>query len=431
MLINDNKEQINNIDYKSNKNKKEYSFGYNNIILEIVNDKLRIIIKHMTEFNSQIITFQKDFTQDELNELNKIFTIFDKVDDSINLINISLIENNKDILISINNSNCTIHLKLSVNELPKTNISDIVTFSLPLSLEQNNISNNNDNYKNNSLNLQNTRQLNNNDISLEKSSIKNINAYIQQLILKIEQLSEENKKIKNRINILERNNNYLIKIIKEKRIRVLEEYLLNNKNINSNNIDNDNYLNKNIFISRKDPFNLNEYELEKSQNYFTRIPTNYEKEKEKNENKIILYNDKEDGKEENYLYSSKVNEEIFDDVEFFKNNGRKSNLSDKKLDSNKYNGDENESDIGKNIMCIDEQEEEKKDKLKENIFIKIEESNNNTKNRSSIKLGVVFPFFPSLGASSFNLKGKKKLNDDIRKSGEFNYKSIRTNSNII
>jgi len=222
MFINDNKEQINNIDYKSNKNKKEYSFGNNNIIIEIVNDKLRIIIKHMTEFNSQIITFQKDFTQDELNEMNKIFTIFDKVDDSINLINISLIENNKDILISINNSNCTIHLKLSVNELPKTNISDIVIFSLPLSLEQNSISNNNDIYKNNSLNLQNTRQFNNNDISLEKSNIKNINAYIQQLILKIEQLSEENKKIKNRINILERNNNYLIKIIKEKRTSVLE-----------------------------------------------------------------------------------------------------------------------------------------------------------------------------------------------------------------
>jgi hypothetical protein len=429
MIINDNKEQINNIDYESNKNKKEYSFGNNVIILELINDELRITIKHMTEFNSQIITFQKDFSQEQLNELNKIFTIFDKVDDSINLIYLSLVEKNKDILISTNNNNCTIHLKLNVNELPKTNISDIVIFNLPLSFEQNSIPNNNDNYKMNSLNLGNKRQLHNNDISLDKSNIKNINDFIQQLILKIEQLTEENKDIKNRINILERNNNYLIKIIKEKRIKVLEEYLLNNKN---NPFYNDNILNKNIFISQKDHFNLNDsFDLEKSPNYFSTLPFNYQKEKEKNESKIFLDNDKEDEKEENYLYSSKVNDEIFDDIEFFKNNGSKSNLSDKKMYDNKNNGNENESDIGKNIMCIDEQEEEKKDKLKGNIFSKIEDSNNNSKNRSSIKLGVVFPFFPSLGTSSFNLKGKKKLNEDKRKSVEFNYKSFRIDSNLI
>ena len=402
MLINDKKEQINNIDSKLDKNRKEYSFGNNIIILEIVNDKLRITMKHITEYNSQTITFLKDFSQDELNKLNKIFTIFDKVDDSINLINISLIENNKDILISTNNNNCTIHLKLNVKELPKTNISDIILFNLPLIFEQNNTSNNNDNYKRNSLSLENIGPLHNCDISLEKSNSKNINVFIQQLILKIEQLSKENKEIKNRINILERNNNYLIKIIKERRIRVLEEYLLNNKNINSNT--NDNYLNKNIFNFQKDLFNLNDsYDIEKSPNFFSRLPYNYQKEKENNDNKTILDNDKED----NYLYSSKVNDEIFDDIEFFKNNGRKSNLSDKKIYNNKFNGNEDESDMGKNIMCIDEQEEEKKDKLKENNFSKIDENNNNSKNRSSIKLGVVFPFFPSLGTSSFNLKGKK------------------------
>ena len=427
MLINDKKEQINNIDYESNKNKKEYSFGNNVIILEIINDKLRITIKHMTEFNSQIITFQKDFSQEELNELNKIFTIFDKVDDSINLINLSLVDNNKDILISTNNNICTIHLKLNINELPKTNISDIVIFSLPLYLEQNSFSNNNDNYKSNSLNLEIIRQLHNNDISSEKSNIKNINAFIQKLILKIEQLTEENKEIKNRINILERNNNYLIKIIKEKRIRVLEEYLLYNKN---NPNYNDNILNKNIFISQKD--NLNDsFDLEKSPNYFRTLPYNYQKEKVKNERNIILDNDKEDEKKENYLYRSKINDEIFDDIEFFKNNGRKSNLSDKKMYNNKINRIENESDMGENIMCIDEQEEEKKDKLKGNIFSKIEENNNNSKNRSSIKLGVVFPFFPSLGTSSFNLKGKKKINDGKRKSVEFDYKSFITNSDLI
>ena len=188
---------------------------------------------------------------------------------------------------------------------------------------------------------------------MQKPNIKKINFFIQKLILKIEQLSEENKKIKNRINILEKNNNYLIKIIKEKRIRVLEEYLLNNKNINTK--INDNYINKNIFISQKEPFNLNDsYELEKGPDNYIRMPYNYEMEKEKHENKIILDNDKEDEKEEYYLYSSKVNDEIFDDIEFFKSNGRKSNLNDIKIYNNKYNGNENESDIGKNIMCIDE-----------------------------------------------------------------------------
>ena len=305
-----------------------------------------------------------------------------------------------------------ISIKLNISDLPKTNISDIVIFNLPLILSTNNVINKNINQDNNNLNL----------LSI-----------IKKLFLKIEQLSEENKEIKNRINVLEKNNNDLIKIIKQNRIKYLEDkntlnnvIIFNKKNDFINN--NDNYFN--ILSSPKDSFNLNDsQDLEKSPNYLVRLHAKHQKEKEKNKNKLI-FNDNEKDDEENYLYTNKTEDDIIDDIEFFKNNGRKSNLSCKKIYNNKYFEDKNE--IRKNIMCVDENEEEKKEKFNNNYFNKIEVDKYFSKNKSSNELGAVFDI------SSFNLKNKTKLNDNsiedelnIKRSDKFKNCFYKGNSDII
>ena len=413
----------------SNNKRKEYLFGSDKIIIEVINNKLSITVNHISELNSQILQYQREFSQEEINKLNKIFTIFDIVDDSINLIDLSLKENYKNVLISTNSNYCMISIKLNISDLPKTNISDIVIFNLPLILSTNNVINKNINQNNNNLNEIN----HNNNISIEDSNNLNLLSIIKKLFLKIEQLSEENKEIKNRINVLEKNNNDLIKIIKQNRIKYLEDkntlnnvIIFNKKNDFINN--NDNYFN--ILSSPKDSFNLNDsQDLEKSPNYLVRLHAKHQKEKEKNKNKLI-FNDNEKDDEENYLYTNKTEDDIIDDIEFFKNNGRKSNLSCKKIYNNKYFEDKNE--IRKNIMCVDENEEEKKEKFNNNYFNKIEVDKYFSKNKSSNELGAVFDI------SSFNLKNKTKLNDNsiedelnIKRSDKFKNCFYKGNSDII
>ena len=436
MLFNNNSQTKNedisfniSLNLTSNNKRKEYLFGSDKIIIEVINNKLSITVNHISELNSQILQYQREFSQEEINKLNKIFTIFDIVDDSINLIDLSLKENYKNVLISTNSNYCMISIKLNISDLPKTNISDIVIFNLPLILSTNNVINNNINQYNNNLNEIN----HNNNISIEDSNNLNLLSIIKKLFLKIEQLKEENKEIKNRINVLEKNNNDLIKIIKQNRIKYLEDkntlnnvIIFNKKNDFINN--NDNYFN--ILSSPKDSFNLNDsQDLEKSPNYLVRLHAKHQKEKEKNKNKLIFNDNKKDD-EENYLYTNKTEDDIIDDIEFFKNNGRKSNLSCKKIYNNKYFEDKNE--IRKNIMCVDENEEEKKEKFNNNYFNKIEVDKYFSKNKSSNELGAVFDI------SSFNLKNKTKLNDNsiedelnIKRSDKFKNCFYKGNSDII
>ena len=436
MLFNNNSQTKNedisfniSLNLTSNNKRKEYLFGSDKIIIEVINNKLSITVNHISELNSQILQYQREFSQEEINKLNKIFTIFDIVDDSINLIDLSLKENYKNVLISTNSNYCMISIKLNISDLPKTNISDIVIFNLPLILSTNNVINKNINQDNNNLNEIN----HNNNISIEDSNNLNLLSIIKKLFLKIEQLSEENKEIKNRINVLEKNNNDLIKIIKQNRIKYLEDkntlnnvIIFNKKNDFINN--NDNYFN--ILSSPKDSFNLNDsQDLEKSPNYLVRLHAKHQKEKEKNKNKLI-FNDNEKDDEENYLYTNKTEDDIIDDIEFFKNNGRKSNLSCKKIYNNKYF--ENKNEIRKNIMCVDENEEEKKEKFNNNYFNKIEVDKYFSKNKSSNELGAVFDI------SSFNLKNKTKLNDNsiedelnIKRSDKFKNCFYKGNSDII
>ncbi len=400
--INFNNLPNNNPNQKSNR----YFYNNYNIITEIIDNKLNIIIEEKIGTNLNIKKYERLYTKEELIKINKIFSMFDKIEDSINILEL----NNNNCLITKGKNSCILSIKLETRELPKNKISDSIIFEIPLIVNENNDtisyhSENNDEDKMyddiKSLNIEkNDIEIDNNINNLKNNlNDKNIYSLVQNLIDKVNKLTEENKEIKNRISILEKNNNELINIIKENRIDLLKE--INNSNSPSTNISN----NK-IFENKKNNFdfndfflidnnqNINDLESENSINYLTRIHNKYLNEKIKNRNDInekdlksskmaleinkeknklnnnyiekknifdddINIKDKkedEDDDEDNYLFSNKAeSEEIYDDLNLFKGS-----WSQKKFETNKPY--EQKNDINNNIIPIDENEENYKEK---------------------------------------------------------------------
>ena len=197
---------------------------------------------------------------------------------------------------------------------------------------------------------------------------------------------------------------------------------------NQNNLDNIFDLNSLSFCAPQDNFNLNETENENSPNFLTKIHAKYLKEKTKNNNNLInkdihdfKFNkmdiekhneknkitideiEKKDEDEENYLFTNKADNEIIDDINFFKNN---ENIKKKEI-NNKYFGKDYE--IKKNIMCVDENEEEK---IENNNIINNEEDDDDwSVNKSHNIVGVVCPSMSrnsSFSSNKANKKNKKK-----------------------
>ena len=447
----------NNIDY-SNKNRYEYIYENYIIIINIINNKLGITIESKSGTK-----YEKYYTQEELIKINKIFSMYDKVDDSINILEM----NNKNFLISIADNWCTFTIKLDIKELPKNKISDSIIFQIPKEECLENKINEELNLNNNNtqpLNFINELK-NNNDNNLNLNKIGSI---IQNLIAKIEYLTEENNEIKKRLSVLEKNNNELINIIKENRITILKEK--NNSDSSSTKISNTNKIlenenNQNIsdnnnafslFISQ-DNLKLNELENENSPNFLTRIHTKYLKEKIKNKddlneqelkqnkmeisnkevknNKNYLFsedikdnnNKKKEYEEENYLYTNSENE-IVDDMNLFNN---KWNYKKNICKNNNYFAEN--YDNKKNIMCVDENEEEKKEKFN-NYILKNDKYEEWTINNSNNIVGACFPNLKnsrhSLPSSHQNQKNTKNIENNYYSNQLKKSDSNRGNDNL-
>lgn len=385
----DNKDINFNILTDVNSNTKCYEYSHDNyiIIFEIQNSKLTIEIQN--KINSE--KYQKQYTQDELIQINKVFSMFDNVEDCINIIEMN--KNNFSILTEDNM--CILTIKLDTQELPKNKISDKIIFNIPLiplmplKLDKNNSNmsqiNRNllclkieSNVALESINNASPRYSNKSN-SNNNSNIENLNNIVQNLVSKIDKLSEENKEIKERLKVLEENNNKLINIIKENRIQSLKE---------KNNLENSSV---NIFInnnSKKDTNNKITFEgnfdlgnssfsnqnetNSENQNYLTKVYSNFLKNKTKNKTSIeegIINNKKSKNKEnfnlslndaDDYFYSEKFDVNIIDDVGLFKK--EKMNQTPDISNKKKYN--EDYYILSKNIMKIDENEEEKKNMIK-------------------------------------------------------------------
>ena len=430
----DNKEMNLNIlnDVNSINNKYEYAYENYIITFEIQNNEL--IIEIQNKLNSQ--KYKNKYTQNELIEINKIFSMFDNIEDNIKAIELN--KNNSSIIIKDNL--CILTIKIDTNELPKNKISDTIIFKIPLielKLEKNNsnISQINTNLK--SLQIENNISIesisnispcNSNKLNNEK----NQDNILFNLMTKIDKLSQENKEIKERLKVLEENNNKLINIIKESRINLLKEKNnLNNPLLTSSNKKiqkNDN----NKFIMDRDldfsdlSFSFqNDAQNDKS-NILKSLYSNFLKNKKKNKDKIeddlfhkLNQNEIKEKKgiykqerkksnfskisEDNYFYSNKSDVDIIDDLGFFKN--YKISVTPSTENLNKYQESE------KNIMYLDENEEEKKNPIRKN------ESNGNEDDWSVNK--------------SYNMVGVMCLNDknkNINKKKENNFDILNNNS---
>ena len=338
-------------DVISNNNRYEYYFENYLIIYEIENNKFTIEIQN--KINSE--KFRKQYTQDELIEINKVFSMFDIVEDCIKIMEL----NKNNFSISIQNNICVFTIKLDTQELPKNKISDKIIFKIPLielKQDKNNFSMSQVNKnlsclkieKNismesiNSASQHNSNKFNNSNINLE-----NINNIVQNLLSTIEKLNQENKEIKDRLKVLEENNNNQKKEI----------------------------YNKVIFDDNFDPnalsLSMQNDSQNENQNYLTKIYKNFLKNKTKNKNNIEeelihkkskIENKEKDLELDNLFYSDKNADLIYDDVGLFSKNGEKLNQipSKFKKENNEY------FNMKKEVLNIDEYEKEK-NKIIKNI----------------------------------------------------------------
>ena len=424
----DNKEINFNILNDVNPNSIKYEYGYENYIItfEIQNNKLMIEIDNKLTSEK----YKNQFSQKELIEINKIFSMFDNIEDSIKAIELN--KNNSSII--INDNLCILTIKIDTNELPKNKISDTIIFKIPLiglKLEKNNSTMSLINTNLKSLKIENNISIESINNASPCSSIKfnnntNSDNIVLNLMTKVDKLCQENKEIKERLRVLEENNNKLINIIKETRIHLLKE---------KNNLDNPLLTSPNKKMQKNDnnkiimDHNLdfgdlsfsfqNEPQNDKS-NILKCLYSNFLKNKKKNKDKIeeeifhkLNKNEikekngvhKQERKksgfsknsEENYFYSNKSDVDIIDDVGFFKNYKLKVTPCCENL--NKYN-----QESEKNIMYLDENEEEKKNPIRKN------ESNGNEDDWSVNK--------------SYNMVGVTCLNDINKnkiKKGDINF----------
>ena len=384
-VSNDNNEINFNIlnDVNLSSNKYEYTYENYIIIFDIQNNNLMIEIQN--KLNSE--KYKNHYTQNELIEINKIFSMFDNIEESIKEIEL----NKNNFSINISDNLCILTIKIDTNELPKNKISDTIIFKIPLielKLEKNNSNMSQINKNLKCLKIENNISIESINNASPRDSIKfnnNTNAdNIQILMAKIDKLSQENKEIKERLNVLEENNNKLINLIKESRINLLKEKnnsdnpLLISPNKKNDNIK-FNFGNNPDFDFLSFSFQ-NDSQNDKSnilKNLYSNFLKNKKKSKDKIEDELFNKINKNESteknaiykpgrkksnfsknSEDNYFYSNKEDVDIIDDVGFFKNYKLTITPSSENLIRN--NQEE------KNIMCLDELEEERKNPMRKN-----------------------------------------------------------------
>jgi hypothetical protein len=433
------------------------------------------MIEIQNKLNSE--KYKNHYTQNELIEINKIFSMFDNIEESIKEIEL----NKNNFSINISNNLCILTIKIDTNELPKNKISDTIIFKIPLielKLEKNNSYMNQINKNLKCLKIENNISIESINNASPCSSIKfnnstNSDNVVLNLMTKVDKLCQENKEIKERLRVLEENNNKLINIIKENRINLLKEknnldssslnISHNNKNVESENIQNNN--NNQIFDTNVLSFcALQDNENEQSSNFLTRMHEKHLKEKIKNRNDLLddikankmdvesheeknklffnsgrdiknnininnkndIMNEnnlKEEDDEDNYLYNNKNDTEIIDDINLFSNNGIKKKNENNKI--NKFYG--NNYDINKNVMCVDENEEEK---IKNNIINHEDDEEDCDVNKSyNLVGGVCLPISrkSSFSSNHSHRKSKKKVENNPSAFSSGNQLNLKKN----
>ena len=325
------------------------------VLLILIDEKIKIIVYPMNIGKDEYF-YEKDFSQEELKENNKVFKLCNDIEDSYEYLN-DLFEDKENQLI-VNETNDYFRIEKKM-KLP-----------LPLKIEinkkyKNNKNNFNQNYINN---INNNNDINNKNNNIKDRYLKNISPL------------NNNNEIKDKIDILEQANDQIINLVKKKfmqneeRINKLSQNMsildnvvdyVNEKKKEENKKQVGNLLNKKRAsisdlsdISFNSYSNENEFNIKKNKNslaketflkifsennsfnsgdsnekFFMKILKKKKLEEEINHleknknnclnenNNIIITNKKDEMENETYLYGEQdSSDEIKDDIDFFSNN---------------------------------------------------------------------------------------------------------------
>ena len=324
------------------------------VLLILIDEKIKIIVYPMNIGKDEYF-YEKDFSQEELKENNKVFKLCNDIEDSYEYLN-DLFEDKENQLI-VNETNdyfkiekkmkLPLPLKIEINKKYKNNKNNFNQNYI------NNINNNNDiNNKNNNIKdryLKNISPLNNNNEIKDKIDIlEQANDQIINLVKKKFMQNEERiNKLSQNMSILDNVVDYVNEKKKEENKKQVGN-LLNKKrasisdlsDISFNSYSNENEFNikknknslaKETFLkifSENNSFNsgdsnekffmkiLKKKKLEEEINHFEKNKNNCLNEN----NNIILTNKKDEMENETYLYGEQdSSDEIKDDIDFFSN----------------------------------------------------------------------------------------------------------------
>ena len=310
-------------------------------------EKIKILVYPFIQGKEESYYYEKDFSQNELKNINKVFKLCNSIEESYEYFN-DLLKDQNHLIVKENNNFFNIEKKMKL--------------SLPLKIEitkkyknilnnfiQNDINNEYINIKDNKIKknpLENISQLNNNNEIKDKINIlEQTNNQLIELIKKKYLYSEE--RINNLSkNILiadkmvdfineknkEQNNNQINKLLNKKRTNISDISYKNNNNDNTfNNNKNKNGLDKEIFL-KIFTHNNSANSSDTNEKFFMKILKKKKLEKENIHIEEDKYNNKkydndckmniihEEGNE-TYLYGGQdSSDEIKDDIDFFSNN---------------------------------------------------------------------------------------------------------------
>ena len=341
----------------TNIKKQKYIFENDNkiysVLLILIDEKIKIIVYPMNIGKDEYF-YEKDFSQEELKENNKVFKLCNDIEDSYEYLNDLFKDKENQLIFTENNDNFKIEKKMKL--------------SLPLKIEINK------KYKKNKNNF-NQNNINNNDV---KNKINNIK---DNYLKNISPINNKNNEIKEKVDNLEQANEQILDLVKKKFIQNEERFnklsqnmaildnvvnYVNEKKKEENKKQVGNLLNKKRAsisdlsdISFNSYSNENEINIKKNKNslaketflkifsennsvnsgdsnekFFMKIlkkkkleeEENNQIEKNKNNgldenNNIIIINKKDEMENETYLYGEQdSSDEIKDDIDFFSNN---------------------------------------------------------------------------------------------------------------
>ena len=370
----------------SNPKKQKYIFENNNksysITLILFEEKIKILVYPLTKGKEEYYYYyEKDFTQEELKNNNKVFKLCNDIEESYEYFNDLFKDSENHLIVNESNDFFKIEKKMQLSlplkiEITKKYINNINNFS------QNN--NNIDvNIKNNIIQNNDTKNISpliykNNEIKKKIDILEQANDNIMELVKKkylqneerINNLSQNIVIVDNMVDYMnekkkEENKKQIGNLLNKKRTSISD---ISDISFNSNSNDNEFNNKKNKNILAKETFlkifsdNNSDHSGDSNEKFFMKILKKKKLEEENNhveknninnnEKKVNAINKIDEEENESYLYGEQdSSDEIKDDIDFFSNKSpsitaigpKNNNINNESF--NLYNNEKNKNQI--------------------------------------------------------------------------------------